>query len=137
MEDNLTNQKVALHQLTRLGYTAHVASNGQEALNAIALHDYSLVLMDCQMPLLDGFEATRRIRAAESETGSHQIVVAMTANAAEGDRERCLAAGMDDYLPKPITREMLAELLQRWLPPLPEPAGSPQLAGVTHAASPQ
>ena len=137
VEDNLTNQKVALHQLTRLGYTAHVASNGQEALNAIALHDYSLVLMDCQMPLLDGFEATRRIRAAESETGSHQIVVAMTANAAEGDRERCLAAGMDDYLPKPITREMLAELLQRWLPPLPEPEASPQLAGVTHAASPQ
>jgi CheY-like chemotaxis protein len=137
VEDNLTNQKVALHQLARLGYIAHVASNGQEALNALALHDYALVLMDCQMPLLDGFEATRRIRAAESETGSHQIVVAMTANGAEGDRERCLAAGMDDYLPKPITREMLAELLQRWLPPLPEAEGSPQLAGLPHAASPR
>jgi len=137
VEDNLTNQKVALHQLTRLGYTAHVASNGQEALNAIGLHDYALVLMDCQMPLLDGFEATRRIRAAELETGGHQIVVAMTANAAEGDRERCLAAGMDDYLPKPITREMLAELLQRWLPPPSAAAGSPQLAGAPRAASPQ
>lgn len=137
VEDNLTNQKVALHQLTRLGYTAHVASNGQEALSAMALHDYALVLMDCQMPLLDGFEATRRIRAAESETGSHQIVVAMTANAAEGDRERCLEAGMDDYLPKPITREMLAELLRRWLPPLPGEAGLPQHAGMPHAASPR
>ncbi|WP_194714106.1 ATP-binding protein [Noviherbaspirillum soli] len=137
VEDNLTNQKVALHQLARLGYTVHVASNGQEALNAMALHDYALVLMDCQMPLMDGFEATRRIRAAESDTGSHQIVVAMTANATEGDRERCLAAGMDDYLPKPITRDMLTELLQRWLPPLPEAAGSPQLPGVPHAAAPR
>jgi two-component system sensor histidine kinase/response regulator len=137
VEDNLTNQKVALHQLARLGYTAHVASNGQEALNAIALHDYALVLMDCQMPLLDGFEATRRIRAAESDTGGHQVVVAMTANAAEGDRERCLAAGMDDYLPKPITRDMLAGLLERWLPPLAELAESPQPAGAPHATSPR
>jgi signal transduction histidine kinase/CheY-like chemotaxis protein len=137
VEDNLTNQKVALHQLARLGYIAHVASNGQEALNAMALHDYALVLMDCQMPLLDGFEATRRIRAAELEAGGHQIVVAMTANAAEGDRERCLDAGMDDYLPKPITREMLADVLQRWLPPPPEAAGSSQPDGLPHAASPQ
>lgn len=137
VEDNLTNQKVALHQLARLGYAAHVASNGQEALQAIALHNYALVLMDCQMPLMDGFEATRRIRAAESGTGGHLIVVAMTANAAEGDRERCLAAGMDDYLPKPITRDMLTGLLQRWLLPLPEAARSPQPAGAPRAAQPR
>ena len=118
VEDNLTNQKVALHQLARLGYTAHVASNGEEALKAVALHDYALVLMDCQMPLLDGFEATRRIRENERVSGAHLPIVAMTANAAEGDRERCLAAGMDDYLPKPIVREMLAALLRERLAPL-------------------
>ena len=116
VEDNLTNQKVALHQLTRLGYAAHVASNGEEALKAIALHDYALVLMDCQMPLLDGFEATRRIRADEREHGGRPLtIVAMTANAAEGDRERCLEAGMDDYLPKPIVREALEAMLRQRL----------------------
>ena len=116
VEDNLTNQKVALHQLTRLGYAAHVASNGEEALKAIALHDYALVLMDCQMPLLDGFEATRRIRANERACGGHLTIVAMTANAAKGDRERCLEAGMDDYLPKPIVREALEAMLRQRLP---------------------
>jgi len=116
VEDNLTNQKVALHQLTRLGYAAHVASNGEEALQALALHRYALILMDCQMPLLDGFEATRRIRAAERISGGHVPVVAMTANAAEGDRERCLEAGMDDYLAKPIVREALAALLEQRAP---------------------
>jgi CheY-like chemotaxis protein len=116
VEDNLTNQRVALHQLTRLGYAAHVASNGEEALKAIALHEYALVLMDCQMPLLDGFEATRRIRAEESEHGGGRLtIVAMTANAAEGDRERCLEAGMDDYLPKPIVREALEAMLRQRL----------------------
>jgi CheY-like chemotaxis protein len=123
VEDNLINQKVALHQLSRLGYAAHVASNGEEALKAAALHDYALVLMDCQMPLLDGFEATRRIRDAERASGRRLPVVAMTANAAEGDRERCLAAGMDDYLPKPIARAALAAMLQRYVP-LPLQAGA-------------
>jgi two-component system sensor histidine kinase/response regulator len=123
VEDNLINQKVALHQLGRLGYAAHVASNGEEALKALALHDYALVLMDCQMPLLDGFEATRRIRDAERANGSPRLpVVAMTANAAEGDRERCLAAGMDDYLAKPIVRETLAALLRQYVVPLPPQA---------------
>ena len=93
-----------------------MASNGEEALQALALQHYALVLMDCQMPLLDGFEATRRIRDAERGSGRHLPVVAMTANAAEGDRERCLGAGMDDYLPKPIAREALAALLRHYLP---------------------
>jgi two-component system sensor histidine kinase/response regulator len=124
VEDNPINQKVALHQLGRLGYAAHVASNGEEALKALALHDYALVLMDCQMPLLDGFEATRRIRDAEHVNGSPRLfIVAMTANAAEGDRERCLAAGMDDYLAKPIVRETLAALLRQYVP-LPAQAGA-------------
>ncbi|RYE94939.1 MAG: response regulator, partial [Oxalobacteraceae bacterium] len=118
VEDNLINQKVALHQLGRLGYTAHVASNGEEALAAIALHDYALVLMDCQMPVLDGFEATRRIRDAERCGGRHLPIVAMTANAAEGDRERCLGAGMDDYLAKPIVRDALASMLRQHAAPL-------------------
>ena len=117
VEDNLINQKVALHQLGRLGYTAHVASNGEEALTAIALHDYALILMDCQMPVLDGFEATRRIRDAERASGRHLPIVAMTANAAEGDRERCLAAGMDDYLAKPIVSTALAAMLQSYVSP--------------------
>jgi len=121
VEDNLINQKVALHQLSRLGYAAHLASNGEEALEAIAQNEYALVLMDCQMPLLDGFEATRRIRL--SEDGKRRLpIVAMTANAAEGDRERCLAAGMDDYLAKPIVRDALAALLRKYVP-LPAQAG--------------
>ena len=129
VEDNLINQKVALHQLGRLGYAAHVASNGEEALKALALHDYALVLMDCQMPLLDGFEATRRIRDAERASGGHRLpVVAMTANAAEGDRERCLAAGMDDYLSKPIVRETLAALLRQYIAP---PAQAVAAAGAS------
>lgn len=118
VEDNLINQKVALHQLSRLGYAAHVASNGEEALKAVALHDYTLVLMDCQMPLLDGFEATRRIRDAERASGRHLPIIAMTANAAEGDRERCLDAGMDDYLAKPIVRDALASMLRQHAAPL-------------------
>ena len=124
VEDNPINQKVALHQLGRLGYASHVASNGEEALKALALHAYALVLMDCQMPLLDGFEATRRIRDAERASGGPRLpVVAMTANAAEGDRERCLAAGMDDYLSKPIVRETLAALLRQYIAP-PAQAGA-------------
>jgi CheY-like chemotaxis protein len=130
VEDNLINQKVALHQLSRLGYGAHVASNGEEALKAIALHDYALVLMDCQMPLLDGFEATRRIRDAERSSGGRMPVVAMTANASEGDRERCLAAGMDDYLPKPIVREALAAMLRQYVP-LPVQAGEAAVAAAS------
>jgi signal transduction histidine kinase/CheY-like chemotaxis protein len=124
VEDNAINQKVALHHLARLNYAAHVASNGEEALQALALHDYALILMDCQMPLLDGFEATRRIRATEHAGCPRVPIVAMTANAAEGDRERCLEAGMDDYLAKPIVREALAALLRQWAPLSGKPAGA-------------
>jgi len=116
VEDNVMNQKVAIRQLNLLGYAAHIANNGQEALDALASGSYSLVLMDCQMPVMDGFQATRRIRETERASGKHVQIVAMTANAMQGDRELCLEAGMDDYLAKPILREQLAALLARRLP---------------------
>ncbi|MBC7501761.1 MAG: response regulator [Herminiimonas sp.] len=116
VEDNVMNQRVAIHQLKLLGYAADIANNGQEALDALATIPYSLVFMDCQMPLMDGFEATRRIRKAEQSTGGHVQIVAMTANAMRGDRERCLEVGMDDYLAKPIDRELLAAMLDLRLP---------------------
>jgi CheY-like chemotaxis protein len=115
-EDNPTNRTLAMHQLARIGFEADVVENGEQALAALAQHDYALVLMDCQMPVMDGFEATRRIRERERETGRHVSIIAMTANAMEGDRERCLEAGMDDYLSKPVRSETLAGMLRRHLP---------------------
>jgi signal transduction histidine kinase/CheY-like chemotaxis protein len=111
VEDNLMNQKVAVHQLNLLGYDVDVASNGREALAMLERAAYAAVLMDCQMPEMDGFEATRRIRAGEHTSGRHIAVIAMTANAMTGDRERCLEAGMDDYLSKPILRDRLESVL--------------------------
>ena len=116
VEDNVINQKLALHQLHQMGYAVDVAADGHEALDALATVSYGLVLMDCQMPLMDGFEATRRIRQNEQIAGGHIQIVAMTANAMQGDRERCLEAGMDDYLAKPIRRELLAQILAQRLP---------------------
>ena len=116
VEDNIMNQKVAIHQLNALGQRALLACNGQEALGMLEEHAFDLILMDCQMPVMDGFEVTRRIRSAERETGRHIHIVAMTANAMQGDRERCLDAGMDDYLTKPILRPQLARMLELYLP---------------------
>ncbi len=116
VEDNLINQKLAVHQLNQMGYAVDVAANGHEALDALATVSYALVLMDCQMPLMDGFETTRRIRQTEQAAGGHIQIVAMTANAMQGDRERCLEAGMDDYLAKPIRRELLTRMLAQYLP---------------------
>ena len=115
VEDNRVNQKVALRLLKKLGYAADLASNGREALDRLATFSYDLVFMDCQMPEMDGFEATGAIREAEEGTGRHLPIVAMTANAMEGDRDRCLAAGMDDYVSKPVQIEVLREMLDRWL----------------------
>ena len=115
-EDNPTNQKVAMAILKKFGYQADIAVNGLEAITALSRLPYDLVLMDCQMPEMDGFEATRRIRKGASGIGNPKVpIVAMTANAMQGDRERCLEAGMDDYLPKPVKPQDLGELLERWL----------------------
>jgi signal transduction histidine kinase/CheY-like chemotaxis protein len=119
VEDNLVNQKVALQYLQRAGYPSDLARNGLEAIEAIRQHPYDLVLMDVQMPVMDGLEATRRIRAAQvaGEPGfpPKLRIVAMTANAMTGDREICLAAGMDDYITKPLTPSGIRAMLEKHL----------------------
>jgi two-component system, sensor histidine kinase and response regulator len=115
-EDSPTSQKVALLQLKKLGYSADIASNGQEAVSAAMANPYALIFMDCQMPDMDGFEATRAIRKTEETTGAHVPIIGLTAQAMEGDRDRCLEAGMDDYLSKPATLEKIGEMIARWLP---------------------
>ncbi len=113
-EDNAINQTIAVRLLAKLGYRAEVVATGTEAVEAFTRGGYDAVLMDCQMPEMDGFEATRAIRAREGD-GPHTPIIALTANAMEGDRDRCLAAGMDDYIAKPVKIEQLAEVLARWV----------------------
>ena len=114
VEDNAANLKVTVRMVERLGYRADVAANGAEAVSILERVQYDALLMDCQMPEMDGYEATRLIRAAES-TGRHVPIIAMTAAALAGDRERCLAAGMDDYISKPVKLHVVAALLERWI----------------------
>ncbi len=115
VEDNLVNQKVACGLLKKIGLTADIACNGQIALDKIAETKYDIVLMDCQMPVMSGYDATEAIRTSEENTDKHLTIIAMTANAMEGDKEKCFAAGMDDYLPKPVKLEVLKEVLDKWL----------------------
>ena len=107
------NQKVLGRIVTNLGCEGHIVSNGREAVDAFRTGAFDLVLMDCQMPEVDGFAATERIRALEE--GGRTPIIAVTANAMQGDRERCLASGMDDYITKPINRSELITLLERWI----------------------
>ncbi len=136
-EDNPINQRVAVRMLERLGYRAQVAANGYEAVAASARTAYAVILMDCQMPELDGFEATIAIRAREGPA-RHTPIVAMTAAAMRSDEERCLAVGMDDYIAKPVSVEALAGVLQRWAPwPDGAPSvGAPLLAEPAPLAEP-
>ena len=132
-EDNLVNQKVAVALLSRLGCQCDLASNGVEAVEFSARGHYDAILMDCFMPEIDGYEATRRIRARESCASGpprHIPIIAMTANAMRSDRERCLSAGMDDYLAKPVSVESLAAVLSRWSPAVKESAPEPALMAV-------
>lgn len=116
-EDNVVNQKVVLLILKKLGYRAHLVSNGREAVDAAVTGAYGLVLMDCQMPEMDGFQATAVIRRMEGAQRQNRLpIIALTANAMEGDRETCLAAGMDDYVSKPLSAKQLQLTIERWLP---------------------
>src|SRR5579872_4681108 len=115
-EDNSINKQLALAQLKRLDIVPHVVGNGREAFETFLKHEFAVILMDCHMPEVDGYEATRRIRKAERRTGGHVAIIAMTANAMEGDRDTCIAAGMDDYLAKPVEIGRLRQVLERWLP---------------------
>jgi PAS domain S-box-containing protein len=117
-EDNVVNQKVACRSLEKLGYRVDVAADGEAAFRAWSSGRYDLILMDCQMPIMDGYEATRKIRAREG-ADEHIPIIALTAHAMKGADNECLSAGMDDYLSKPIDRERLQEVLQRWLEDAP------------------
>ncbi len=125
-EDNVVNQKVACRILEKLGLRVDVAADGEAAFRAWSSGRYDLILMDCQMPIMDGYEATRKIRAREG-AGEHIPIIALTAHAMKGADNECLSAGMDDYLSKPIDRERLQEALQRWLED--EPGDGEQAAG--------
>lgn len=139
VEDNIVNQKLAVRMMEKLGYQPDVVENGQEALTALAKGDYAAILMDCQMPIMDGFETTQCIRKGEAAVASHDSpgggpnhsdtspqstphipIIAVTANAMQGDRERCLATGMDDYLAKPIKLDELRNTLARWISTPPD-----------------
>jgi CheY-like chemotaxis protein len=132
-EDNLVNQKLAVRLLEKRGHRVVVTNNGREALAEYRSRRFDVLLMDVQMPEMDGFEATMAIRKQEQFTGEHVPIIAMTAYAMKGDRERCLAAGMDDYLCKPIKAQELFDKVESILPGRPEPSvvavAAPQALG--------
>lgn len=116
VEDNIINQKVAMKILERFDYNIDVVANGQESLTSLKSLPYDLVLMDCQMPVMDGYEATKQIRSSDSEVMNHNIpIIAMTANAMKGDREKCIDAGMNDYISKPVIPKKLKEIIDKWI----------------------
>jgi len=129
-DDNPVNQQVALRMLEKLGCKADIAVNGEEAVDMHADAGYDLILMDCEMPKLDGFQATERIRAAEG-AARHTPIIALTACTAQGEREQCLSAGMDDFLSKPIRPQILRDMLARWLPQLSATEDSAHVSACT------
>jgi PAS domain S-box-containing protein len=131
VEDTPVNRKVILNQLKLLGIAADCANNGEEALDQLEQHAYDIILMDCLMPVLDGYETTKALRLQEGEN-RHTIVIALTANAMKGEREKCLEVGMDDYISKPVAMEQLAEMLKVWAQRLaadPRPVAEDSLKG--------
>ena len=138
VEDNLINQAVAIGMLNKLqGYSVVVANHGIEALDACARQDFDLVLMDCHMPEMDGYDATRAIRQREAEAGNgkHVPIIALTANAMAQDREECLEAGMDDHMSKPFSRRQMQDMLNLWMP-RGRPGSAAGTAGTSGAAQP-
>jgi PAS domain S-box-containing protein len=131
-EDNSINREVVLAQLRKLGYRGHSVANGAEAVEALRGGGFALVLMDCQMPVMDGFEATRRIRGSIPH---HVPIIALTASAMSSDRDQCLAAGMDDYPAKPLELSQLAAMLSRWVPGSIETAGKPAANGTVRSTA--
>src|SRR5206468_1821326 len=129
-EDNTVNKMVIVRLLKKAAYDVDVVDNGAQAVEAVARQHYDAILMDCRMPVMDGFEATAAIRKAESGTDRHLPIIALTASAMDADRERCLASGMDAFLTKPIKQGDLVEMLDRWV--LREPEAAP----ATRAAAP-
>jgi signal transduction histidine kinase/CheY-like chemotaxis protein len=115
VEDSPTLRELAVRQLGKLGLPAHAVGSGAEALEALSNSVYSAILMDCQMPIMDGYEVTAEIRKNECSTSKHVPIIAMTASAMEGDKERCIDAGMDDYLSKPVSQVSLYQTLKRWI----------------------
>ncbi len=111
-EDNVVSQQYTVANLRKLGYNADIVTNGIEAINALKIKQYDVILMDCEMPALDGYEATKEIRQQE-KNGRHTWIIAMTAYAVVGDREKCIKAGMDDYINKPLRQEELRTALER------------------------
>lgn len=115
-EDNRINQKVALKMLSKIGFRADAVTNGQEAVDALKRRHYDLVLMDCQMPILDGYSATKEVRKPDSEIKNFKVpIIAMTAHAMKGDKDKCLAVGMNDYLSKPVKPKALLYMLEKWI----------------------
>ena len=131
VEDYPTNQQVALRHLRNAGFMVDLAENGREAITAFDRHAYSIILMDMQMPVMDGYEATRTIREKEAAQASHDRtfrpipIIAMTAHSLEGDREKCLAAGADDYIAKPLKKKGLLSIVGRWVDSSDGYAGDP------------
>jgi len=116
VDDHPTNARLAFLQLDKLGYHADCVSNGRQALQAVASRAYSLILMDCQMPEMDGFESTQAIRKLEETTGKRVPIIAMTADSSSDGRDHCLAIGMSDYITKPVAFKKLSAVLEKWLP---------------------
>lgn len=116
VDDNTANQYVARVVLEKFGHKAHIVDNGHDAITAAAQGQYDLILMDCRMPICDGYEATEAIRRMQAMSGRHCPIIGVTACAMEGDRERCFASGMDDYVTKPVSLEVFRDVLERWLP---------------------